>query len=225
MDELDRRLRQLAEAAPAPDPARKQQARAQLLALAEAERRPAQASQPVRKPGGLWQPLGRRWVPALAAAAAVAAAVVAGGVLSDVFDRVGDDGAVPQAEPEPAPEPGPGQEPAPADADDEPRVLAARCADPDGHYTIGYPQGWHTQPDGECRRFDQTPVEIEGQIGSAGPLAAIELEVVDTPHDQLANPGDATLLAETRDPADGSFEARRETLDEMMATIDLAPEG
>ena len=213
MDEL-KRVRELSGDPPEPDPVRKDRARDELLAMAEQE-----ASAAPQRRSRLAELLERtrRWlprpVPAVGVATvAVIALAVAGALLAgpltiatDEEPVVADPGDAPSVTEEPDPEVQPApDEPAP-DPGAEPE-LAARCDDPDGQYSIRYPQDWFTPDPGDegaCRFFGAEPFEVDAAIGGQG-LADIELSVEPVRIDQLAETGpDLELRSEEDVEVDG----------------------
>lgn len=202
MDEL-RRLRELAEDAPGPDPQRKAQARSELLQLAQEEasareearaRDAAPAS--VDRGVGWLEALRRYWLrpaPAIGLAAAAVIAVAGVGVLLSEpgteppaqlaeSDTSADTGAGEAEDGDPGPgeaEPGavePDPEPTPEDAAIE---LAASCTDPEGGITVAYPDDWFTPEEGEpgaCRFFGEEAFDVDVAIGGQ-PVADLEVRV------------------------------------------------
>ncbi len=241
MDDLER-LRRLRDDAPAPDPGRRAEARDQLLALADEERRATERSHRDRRAAGgsklaaLRAGLAHRRRATLAAAAALVllagAAVVVAGALR------GGDGS-------------------------DCVELAASCRGPAGRYEVRYPAGWHTDAADGCTLFDDDP------LGDAvGPvLGALAIQVTPASFDELAAPGETVtvvsseevtvdgrpavrqvrastgmgalpegtrsyvyvvdlgedaLVASATESDDAPFERRRRLLDAMVASLELA---
>ena len=199
MDEL-RRIRELAEEVPAPDPRRKAQARDELLQLAEAEQ---DSAAPVAEPGRrsrlaqllhTWRRSLLRPAPAAGLATLVLVAV-AGTVM--LLTGPDPDPSADLAEPDPsseAPAPEPFPAPDPGAPDEGPGAdieLAANCTEPEGRVTVAYPDDWHTPDRGEpgaCRFFGEDEVDVDPAIGG-GPLAELEVVVAAAPLEEAAAPG------------------------------------
>ena len=218
MDEL-KRVHDLSGDPPEPDPVRKARARDELLAMAEEE-----TSATPQRPGRLAELLerAREWlprpVPAVGVAAvaiiglAVAGALLAGPLTSATDDQpvVADRGDAPSvaeepdADVQPSPDGPTPDEPTPDEPAPDPDVeleLAAHCSDPDGHYSIRYPQEWFTPDPGDegaCRFFAPEPFEVDAAIGGQT-IADIELSVEPTQLDQFAEPGPDLELRTSED--------------------------
>ena len=220
MDEL-RRLRELAEDAPEPDPKRKAQARSELMQMAEEEATEPDAQQPGWRDrwGARLDDLRERLrqpVPAVGLAAAAVLAVVGVGVLVTGPDPVPD---AELADPDRI-------EVEPPEVELEPGVeLAASCTEPDGRVTVDYPDEWFTPEDGEpgaCRFFGEEPVDLDAAIGG-DVLAAIEVVVEPAPFDEVAEP-QLGVREEEREPFDDGD--RRALRQRLKATGEAGfPEG
>lgn len=181
MDEL-RRVRELAEDTPEPDPTRRAQARSELMQLAQEEadsRVPAQEAADRRI--GLWETFRERWLrpaPVAGLAAAVLIAVVGVGTL------LADPATEPPArlaEPDPTEELEPEEEePGELEAiPDDAIELAASCTDPEGRLTVAYPDDWFTPEAGEpgaCRFFGEEAFDVDMAIGGQ-PVSDLEVRV------------------------------------------------
>ena len=200
MDEL-RRIRELVDELPEPDPRRKAQARNELLQMAEAEQATAtpRPEPDHRTPlAELFDTLRRTLLrPAPAAGLATLVLVAAAGTVV-LLTGPGSDPSADLADPDPSPEvsaepePGPPAEEPEADLEPDAGIeLAASCTDPEGRVTVAYPDGWHTPEDGEpgaCRFFGEDEVDVDAAIGGA-PLAELEVVVAPAPFDEVAEPG------------------------------------
>lgn len=245
MDELER-LRRLGDEAPAPDPARKAQARRELLALARQEAAaPAGGEQaaeppPASRVARLGRGVRERRTPVLAAAAML---VLLGGIAGVGFGLLGETEAPSRR---PRPEAG--------------VPLGAACTHPEGRFEVRYPDEWHAS-DG-CEIFDTEP--LDDAVG--GPfLGIVTMSVVDMTMEEALTAdeamdavrteevvvdgrpavrrlrestgevlpeghlrytyyvdlGDTTLVASTDLDPDGDPEERRDILDAMMASLDI----
>lgn len=173
MDEL-RRVRELAQDAPAPDPTRKAQARRELLQLAEEEAAAEEQAPPAEDAPSSWlDVLRRRWLrPVPAAGLAATALLVVAGVGILLSERAVD----PPAE---VADPGPTEAPEVADPGDGAVELAATYTDPEGRVTIAYPDDWFTPADGEpgsCRFFGEEEVDVEAATGGT-PVSELEVAI------------------------------------------------
>ncbi len=208
MDEL-RRVRELSGDPPQPDPVRKARAREELLAMAEDEG--STAPERRRTLAGLLERARERLprpAPAVGiATVAIIGLAVAGAMLAGPLTIATDDEPV-VADPGEAPsvteQPDPDVEPTPDAPAPDPGAeaqLAARCHDPDGHYSISYPQDWYTPEPGDegaCRFFGPEPFEVDTAIGGQA-IADIELSVEPTRIHQLAEPGPDLELRTSED--------------------------
>lgn len=191
MDELDR-LRGLLDDAPAPDPGRKAAARNELLAMARAEEEAhaeadaADTEVGVGTIGTLRRLLtgGSPW-PRLAAAAALLLVVGVGAVLIGPFDPAHEEAPVVGPDPD-AP---PASEEVPADEtpQDGPVAFARTCEDPDGHYTVDYPDEWHANQ--RCGAFAAEPVEGWNDAVGGAALGAIDITVEPVAFEDAIDPG------------------------------------
>jgi hypothetical protein len=103
----------------------------------------------------------------------------AGAVLLDPF--------APTPEEQPLVEPDPQVEELPDEPVDEPIALAQECADPDGDYTVSYPDDWHANE--PCRAFAEEPVEgWDDAIGGPEGLGEIDIAVEDVAFEDLVAP-------------------------------------
>lgn len=185
-DELDR-IRSLRGDAPGPEDEWVQDTRAELLAMAaeeEQEGRTTAAPSPLARFGEQLAALVARPHMAAAAGAVVLVAVVAVGVVlttggaEDPVDPMADTTAPPQ----PTSSPQGGEV-----------VLASSCEGGDGTYTIGYPEGWHTNPGDvgpPCERFDTQPIELEAQTGGA-PEQPVVVQLLPVAFDRASDPAPA----------------------------------
>lgn len=226
MDEL-RRIRELAEELPEPDPRRKAHARSELLQMAEAERA---STTPLAEPdrrtrlAGLLATWGRTLLrPAPAAGlATLALAAVAGTVVlltgpdSDPSAELADPGRASEVPAEPDPDPADEGTGADAEADTQADIeLAASCSAPEGGVTVAYPDDWHTPESGEpgaCRYFDEEEIEVDAAIGGT-PLAQLQVTVVSQPFDEVAAPGVAHIEVEREEFAVDGRPALRQRLE------------
>ncbi len=192
-DELDR-IRSLSGDAPAPSDEWVQDTRAELLAMAaeeEQERTSAAAAGPLVRLRERLAALVAGPRMAAAAGAVVLLAVVAVGVVLTVNQD--QDSAAPIAGTTPSPQPTSEPQPTTSPQLEDGVVLASSCEGGDGTYTIGYPEGWHTNS-GEvaepCEFFDQQPVELEPQTGGA-PEHPVVVDVLPVGFDRATDPGRA----------------------------------
>ncbi|GEM_PF-6891113 len=220
MDEL-RRLRELAEDAPEPDPGRKAQARSELMQMAEEASAELTAQQPgwrerwSARLGDLRERL-RQPVPAVGLAAAAALAVVGVGVLVTGPDPVPDAELADPDSTEPDSTEPDSIEVEPPEVELEPGVeLAASCTGPDGRVTVDYPDEWFTPEAGEpgaCRFFGEEPVDVDAAIGGEV-LAAVEVVVEPTPFDEVAEPQLGVREQEREPFTEGDRRALRQRLE------------
>lgn len=190
--DLDR-IRSLRDDAGGPSDRWVQDTREELLELADEELPGADAGALVPLRGRLDDLLAR---PAslAAAATAVVAVAVAGVTYTALQDGAGqpDRAAPPPPTAASAPaESAPADDPSSPTGDAGTVVLAASCTGGDGLYTVGYPEGWHTNPGdalGPCEVFDEQPVEIEEDTGG-GPFGGITVRPVPAPFGAAAEPG------------------------------------
>lgn len=244
MDEL-RRIRELAEEVPEPDPRRKAHARSELLQLAEAER---ESTTPLAEPERrtrlaelleTWRRTLLRPAPAAGLVALVLAAVAGTVVLltgpgSEPPAELADPGDAPEAPAEPDRDASDEGSETDTEADsgtDSERdseadiTLAASCTDPEGRVTVAYPDDWDTPESGEpgaCRYFDDEEIEVDAAIGGT-PLAELQVSVVSKPFDEVAAPGVARVEVEREEFAVDGRPALRQRLE---ATGEgAAPEG
>lgn len=193
-DELDR-IRSLRGDAPVPSDDWVQDTRAELLAMAaeaEQERRAAAAPGPWARLRGWLAALvaGRR--PAVAAGAvALVTAVTLGVVLTtngaeDPTGPIAGPTTPPRATTSPA-------QATPSAQPDGGIVLASSCEGGNGTYTVGYPEGWHTNAGDvaePCERFDDQPVELEAQTGGT-PEQPVVVSVLAVGFDRAGDPSPA----------------------------------
>lgn len=203
MDELER-LRRLADDAPAPDPARKAEARRELLDLAERERRGADDSSGGERTVVPWAERGRRgrWSRPGMALAAAAVVLLLAGVATLFVDGPGEVG-------------GRGDRPGDPDGSGELRGagtegadvrLAASCAGPEGRYEVRYPAGWHTDPGRGCSIFGEEPVEES--TGGPG-VGAVAIDVAPVALDVATDPSGVRVLSTERVTVAGRPALRR----------------
>lgn len=206
MDELDR-IRGLLDDAPEPDPARKAAARRQLLTMARAEKEEARAGEAADAGdagggAGVVATLrrlltgGSPW-PRVAVAAALVLAAAVGAVLVGPFDLAPE--REPLVEPEPDAPPV-AEEEVPEDA---PVALGRTCEDPDGRYTVDYPDDWHANE--PCGAFADEPVEgWDDAIGGPFGLGEIDILVEQVAFEDAIDPGvDVEELEAERTTVDG----------------------
>lgn len=215
-DELDR-IRSLRGDAPGPSDDWVYDTRAELLAMAaeEQERRVAAAPGPLARLRDRLAAFAAG--PRTAAAAGVVAlvAVVAiGAVLTtepDTADPLAGTTAPPATTPSPdatsspdlaaSPNPTPSARATPSSQPGDQVVLASSCQGGDGTYTIGYPEGWHTNPGDvgqPCELFDTRPVELEPQTGGA-PEQPVVVRVLPVALDRATDPGEAAQETSRRE--------------------------
>ncbi len=183
MDEL-RRIRELAEAPPTPDPTRKAQARSELLRLAEQETEAQQLAPETEAEQSSWlEQLRRRWLRPVPAAGLAAAAILAVAGVGIVLSGPATD---PPAE---LADPGRVEAPQITDPlpDEDPVELAASCTAADGRLDVAYPEDWFTPDAGEpgaCRFFGEEEFAVDAAVGGA-PLATLEVVLRPAPLEEL----------------------------------------
>lgn len=184
-DELER-IRSLRDAAPGPSAEWVDDTRAELLALA-AEEQQADEDVATEASPGLLARLRRRLADLVDVAPPIAWAGAAAGVVAVVAGV-----AVLGRSPAPAP---PRAEPTPSTATpSDTVVLASSCTGPDGAYSVGYPEGWHTNPGdvtAPCQLFGEAPVAPEEQAGGA-PTTPVTVRVLPVAFDRATAPGPAS---------------------------------
>lgn len=215
MDEL-RRLRELAEHVPDPDPKRKAHARSELLQMAAAEQGAVEdeAAQPTRLTTllstwrrRLMQPAPAAGLATLVLVAVAGAVVLITGPESGPSEELADRDPPADITVEPDPEPDDG-----SDAGIE---LAASCTGPEGQVTVAYPEDWHTPESGEpgaCRYFGEEDFEIDPAVGGA-PLAELEVAVEPAPFDRVAAGGISLEELEREELDIGGRRALRQRLE------------
>lgn len=219
-DELER-IRALHDAAPGPSREWVDDTRAELLAMAAEET--AATETPVAE--GLLSRLRRRAAevvdatPPLAWAGAAAAMVVAIAAVT-VLGRAPSE-APPVARPTGTPAP---TTPAPATPGDT-VVLASSCTGPDGAYTVGYPEGWHTNTGdvaAPCQWFGQEPVAVEEGTGGP-PSTPVVVRVLPVPFDRAVEPGRETRELARQSTTVAGRDAVR--IDRESTGVAALPEG
>jgi len=186
MDEL-RRVRELAQDAPEPDPKRKAQARSELMQLAQEEARSrAPAPEVEDRQVGWLEVLRRRWLRPAPAAGLAAAALIAVAGVAVVLSEPATEPPAQLADPDPTEEVAPEEEgPGEVAADEGETVpedvieLAASCTAPDGGVTVAYPDDWFTPEAGEpgaCRFFGAEAFDVDAAIGGQ-PVSDLEVRV------------------------------------------------
>lgn len=205
MDELER-LRRLADDAPAPDPARKAEARRELLDLAERERSGADDSSGGEATAVPRAERGRRgrWGRAGMALAAAAVVLLLGGVATLFVGAPGEVGG--PGDPDRPGDPDGSGELRGAEAEGADVRLAASCAGPEGRYEVRYPAGWHTGPGRGCSIFGEEPVEES--TGGAG-VGAVAIDVAPVALDVATDPSGVRVLGTERATVAGRPALRR----------------